>query len=106
MTLADLRKRVIFQNSVDVWIESCQEAGADWDNIPEYTRFISHLKENRLNLRAFNLCAHEAGATEKKKTDFAEALRATNDPNAAVHTIKLNDAALDTIQKFHQQRAT
>jgi hypothetical protein len=102
MTLTDLRKRVIFQNSIDVWIESCLEVGADWSSVPDYMRFISYLKDCSLNLKAFTLCAHEAGATEKAKTDFAEALKATGDPNAATYTIKLNDGALDLIRGFRR----
>jgi hypothetical protein len=101
MTLNDLRKRVLFQNSIDVWIESCQDAGIDWNRLPEYMRFIAYLRGLQLNLRAFNLCAHEAGAVEKEKTEFAEALRNTRDPNAATYTIKLSDAAIESIRRFH-----
>ena len=53
-------------------------------------------------MKAFNLCAHEAGATEEKKTKFADILAETKntDPNAATYTIKLNDNTIDVIRKF------
>jgi hypothetical protein len=55
-----------------------------------------------LQLKAFNLCAHEAGATEEKKSKFAELLGETkdSDPNAATYTIKLNDNSIAMIRKF------
>lgn len=101
MTLDDLKQKVIFHNSIDVWIASCEEKGVNWNNIDNYKRFIAFLKKNNLNLKAFNLCSHEAGAVEKEKTDFAERLRQLNDPDAATYTIKLNDNALELIRKFH-----
>ena len=102
MTLDDLRQKVIYQNSIDVWIASCEDKNVNWNNTEDYKKFISFLRENNLNLKAFTLCAHEAGAVEKEKTDFAETLREMNDPNAATYTIKLNDTAIDLIKKFHQ----
>ena len=101
MTLEDLRKKVIFQNSIDVWIASCQEKGIPWNNISEYKRFIAFLRDNHLDLKAFTLCAHEAGAVEKEKIDFAESLRELNEKDAATYTIKLNDRAVQLIRQFH-----
>ena len=48
------------------------------------------------------MCAHEAGATEEKKTKFADTLAETkdSDPNSATYTIKLNDITIDVIRKF------
>ena len=65
-------------------------------------KFISYLLENNLHLKAFNLCAHEAGATEEKKTKFADILAETksSDPNSATYTIKLNDNTINVIRKF------
>ena len=102
MTLDDLRQKVIYQNSIDVWIATCEDNNVNWNNTEDYKKFISYLRENNLNLKAFTLCAHEAGAVEKEKTDFAETLREIKDPNAATYTIKLNDSAIDLIKKFHQ----
>lgn len=103
MALADLRRKVIFHNSIDVWIESCHDAGVDWSSVAGYMRFIAHLRQSGLNLKTFNLCSHEAGAVEREKTDFADALRALKDPNAATYTIKLSDAALESVRRFHQK---
>ena len=102
LALDIIRRKVFFHNSVDVWISACEEKNLEWNNTENYKKFISFLLENNLQLKAFNLCAHEAGATEEEKTKFTELLaeeKGTN-PNAATYTIKLNDHSIDLIRKF------
>ena len=105
LALDVIRKRVFFHNSIDVWISACDENNVDWFDVEEYKRFIAYLLKNNLHLKAFNLCTHEAGATEEKKSKFAEILGETknSDPNAATYTIKLNDESIATIRKFSFQ---
>ena len=102
MSLDEIRKKVIFHNSVDVWIAACSERDdVVWTNTEDYKKFIAYLLKNNLNLKAFNLCAHEAGATEDEKVKFTEILAETKeDPNSLTYTIKLNDAALTTIRAY------
>ena len=102
LALDIIRKKVFFHNSIDVWISACEEKNLDWFNIESYKKFISYLLKNNLQMKAFNLCAHEAGATEEKKTKFADSLAETKDtdPNSATYTIKLNDNTIDVIRKF------
>ena len=97
-----IRKKVLFHNSVDVWISACEEKNTDWNNIENYKKFIEYLLKNNLQLKAFNLCAHEAGAVEEEKTKFTELLAEEKNinPNAATYTIKLNDNSIDLIRKF------
>ena len=103
MSLDEIRKKVMFHNSIDVWIATCIEKNMSWADPEHYKKFISYLLSNNLNLKAFSLCAHEAGATEQEKTKFADALSESKDPNAATYTIKLNDATLNVIRKFNLQ---
>lgn len=101
MSLSDLRQKVIFHNSVDVWIAFCAEKNYNWTNTNNYRKFIAFLLENNLNMKAFTLCAHEAGDDEAEKTKFAESLsNSTDDPNSKIYTIKLNDSAMNIICKF------
>ena len=101
MSLEQLRKKVIFHNSVDVWIAACNERQINWSDAEKYQKFISYLLQNNLNLKAFSLCAHEAGDTEVEKTKFVESLSEIKNPNASVYTIKLSDSALDAINKYN-----
>ena len=102
LSLDVIRKKVFFHNSIDVWISACEEKNIEWFDIEQYKKFISYLLKNNLHLKAFNLSAHEAGATEEKKTKFADSLAETKDtdPNSATYTIKLNDNTIDVIRKF------
>ena len=103
MSLDEIRKKVMFHNSIDVWIATCTEKNIAWSDTGNYKKFISYLLKNDLNLKTFSLCAHEAGATEQEKTKFADTLSESKDPNAATYTIKLNDVTLDIIRKFNLQ---
>ena len=102
LALDVIRKKVFFHNSVDVWISACEEKNIDWNSTENYKKFIEYLLKNDLQLKAFNLCAHEAGATEEEKTKFTELLaeEKNTNPNAATYTIKLNDKSIDLIRKF------
>jgi len=99
MSLDEIRKKVIFHNSVDVWIAACFEKNIPWTNPEDYKKFISHLLSFNLNLKAFNLCAHEEDATEDEKTKFTDILSDTkDDPNSLTYTIKLNASVLEIIR--------
>ena len=102
MSLDSLRQKVIFQNSIDVWIAVCQDKNLEWNSPDNYKKFISYLLKNNLNLKAFTLCAHEAGAVEQEKTDFVDVLAQikAQDPNAATYTIRLTDSAMTILKAF------
>jgi len=103
LALDVIKKKVFYHNSVDVWISACEEKNIDWNSIENYKKFISYLLKNNLQLKAFNLCAHDAGAVEVEKTKFTELLaeEKNTNPNAATYTIKLNDKSLTLIRKFN-----
>jgi len=103
LALDVIKKKVFYHNSVDVWMSACEEKNIDWNSTENYKKFISYLLKNNLQLKAFNLCAHEAGAVEVEKTKFTELLaeEKNTNPNAATYTIKLNDKSLALIRKFN-----
>ena len=102
LALDVIRKKVFFHNSIDVWISACNENNIDWFSTKNYKKFIAYLLKNNLQMKAFNLCTHEAGVTEEKKSKFAELLGETkdSDPNSATYTIKLSDNSIAMIRKF------
>jgi hypothetical protein len=104
MTLDELRKKAIYQNTVDTWIAVCEEKKIDWYETENYKKFISFLNENKLKMQKFPLCIKEAGSEYERgrdKTKFAETLSESEDPNAAAYTVKLNDPTVEIIRKFH-----
>jgi len=103
MSLEQLRKKVIYQNTVDIWIAACDEKNIDWYETENYKKFIIFLNKNNLKLQKFPLCIKEVGSEFERgrdKTKFAETLAQSEDPNAAAYTIKLNDATMKIIRKF------
>ena len=103
MTLEELRKKAIYQNTIDVWIAACEEKNTDWYETENYKKFIAYLTKNELKMQKFPLCVKETGGMYERgqdKTKFAEILSESEDPNAAAYTIKLNDNAIELIRNF------
>jgi hypothetical protein len=103
MTLDDLRKKVIFQNSIDVWIVACAEKNIDWHDSENYQKFIKFLREQNLNLKKYSLCVSDAESMDefdRKKAKFAESLSEVHTPDAETYTVKLNDSAVSVIRNF------
>ena len=103
MSLEQLRKKVIYQNTIDIWIAACDEKNIDWSETENYKKFIIFLNNNNLKMQKFSLCVKEVGSEFERgrdKTKFAEILAESEDPNAAAYTIKLNDKTMEIIRKF------
>ena len=104
MTLEELRSKALFQNTIDTWIMLCEEKKSDWFLPEDYKKFIAHLFKSGLKLQKFPLCIKETGGMYQRgrdKTQFAETLAQSNDPNAAAYTIKLSDGTINIIRQFN-----
>ena len=103
MTLEDLRKKAIYQNSIDTWIAVCEEKNVEWYETEHYKKFVDYLLKAGLNMKKFPLCIKETGGTYergKDKTQFAETLAQYNEPNSAAYTLKLNDQTISIVRNF------
>jgi len=103
LALDNIRKKVAYQNTVDIWIAMCQEQDADWNSTEIYRKFIAYLLKTSLTMKKFPLCIKESGGNFERghdKTEFGEKLSESNDENSAVYTIKLNDTAMNIIREF------
>jgi len=104
MTLEELRSKALFQNTIDTWIMLCEEKNLDWFLPENYMRFIAHLFKSGLKLQKFPLCIKESGGMYqrgKNKTQFAETLAQSTDPNAAAYTVRLSDDVIKIIRQFN-----
>ena len=104
MSLDTLRQKVIYQNTIDVWIGVCEEKNMDWNETKNYKIFIDYLLNQNLNLKKFPLCVSDADSVEEKtrqKVKFAELLSKEENPQSATYTIRLNDSTIDMIRKFN-----
>ena len=103
LALDNIRKKVAYQNTVDIWIAMCQEQDTDWNSTEIYRKFIAYLLKTSLTMKKFPLCIKESGGNFERghdKTEFGEKLSESNDENSAVYTIKLNDVAINIIREF------
>jgi len=103
LALDNIRKKVAYQNTVDIWIAMCQEQDTDWNSTEIYRKFIAYLLKTSLTMKKFPLCFKESGGNFERgldKTEFGEKLSESNDENSAVYTIKLNETAMNIIREF------
>ena len=103
LALDEIRKKVIYQNSVDIWIAVCYEKGVDWNDTNGYKKFIAYLLKSNLKMQKFPLCIKESGGDFERghdKTKFGEELSESNDEVSAAYTVKLNDPAVEIIRGF------
>ena len=77
LALDEIRKKVIYQNTVDIWIAVCYEKGVDWNDTNGYKKFIAYLLKSNLKMQKFPLCIKESGGDFERghdKTKFGEEL--------------------------------
>ena len=103
MTLDDLKQKVIYQNTLDVWVGACEEKNIKWDDTKNYRRFIDYLLNQNINMKKFPLCVSSSDSqieSEREKAKFAEVLSQTKEPNCETYTVRLNDSTIEMIRKF------
>ena len=105
MALEELRKKVLYQNSIEIWIGVCKEKNIDWYNTDNYKKFITFLLNNNLDMKQISICFDESDREKSfdsghSKKMFANKLAEINEKNSACYTIKLNDVNIELIRKF------
>ena len=103
MALEELRKKVIYQNSIEIWIGACKEKNIDWYETENYKKFIAFLLKNNLKMKPISICFDESNSISEgrgNKKRFANKLAESKDENSACYSIKLNDATIELIRKF------
>lgn len=106
MALEELRKKVIYQNSIEIWIETCKEKNIDWYETTNYKKFIDFLLKNNLNMQKIAVCFDESDRDKSfdsghSKKVFANKLAESKDDGSACYTIKLNDVNIQLIRQFN-----
>nr|MDW7640774.1 hypothetical protein [Nitrosarchaeum sp.] len=71
MSLDEIRKKVLYQNSIEVWIGLSKEKNMDWVDTENYKKFIAFLLKNDLKMKQMSICFDEsdnasAGGHSKK----------------------------------------
>ena len=103
MALEELRKKVLYQNSIEVWIGISKEKKINWVDTDNYQKFIAFLLKNNQKMKQMPICFDESDKASEgghSKKVFANNLAAINNENSACYSIKLNDGAIELIRKF------
>ncbi len=103
MTIEELRKKVLYQNSIEIWIGASEEKNIDWFDTENYKKFIAFLLKNNLNMKQMTICFDESDTASyggHSKKAFANKLAEFKDEHSACYSIKLNDANIELIRKF------
>ena len=103
MALEELRKKVLYKNSIEIWIGASKEKNIDWFDTENYKKFIAFLLKNNLNMKQMSICFDESDKVSEgghSKRAFANKLAAFKDENSSCYSIKLNDGNIELIRKF------
>ena len=103
MALEELRKKVLYQNSIEIWIGISKEKSMDWIDTELYQKFIAFLLKNNLNMKKMSICFDESDTASEgghSKKVFANKLAEINVDNSSCYSIKLNDNTIELIRKF------
>jgi len=104
MALEELRKKVLYQNSIEIWIGISTEKKLDWVDTDNYKKFIAFLLKNELKMKQMSICFDESDTASyggHSKKVFANKLAAINDETSFCYSIKLNDGTIELIRKFN-----
>lgn len=100
-----LRRDVLFHNTVDVWINLCEEYGIEWNDIKGYLGFIDFLSSLKIKMNPMNLCIKETGGLYqrgKKKADFLDSLSKVG-KSRPVFIIKLDDSLVSKLREYFER---
>ncbi len=100
--LEELRRKALFQNTVDVWVALCNENGKDWHNADGYREFMRYLISRGVKMNPFNLCVKETGGYERsrEKLSLLDTLANINSADSKVYIVRLDDGTLKVIRGF------
>ena len=81
----ELKKQLLYNNTLDVWTALCAERGKEWKNLDEYQKFLEHLKSQGVKLDISVVCPPIKGFSDKPPKAF---------------NIKLDDPTIQKIRQF------
>jgi len=84
-TLDELKAKLIFQNSMDVWITLCREKNWDRREYSRYAQFIKHLQEKNVQL---------------KKAPQGHPIKESQGKVVETYTMKLDSVMIEKIRSF------
>jgi hypothetical protein len=96
LTLDELRKKLLYNDLLDVWLSFCDEKGLAWSDRLAFDRFLIHLQSRGVVIKELGVCVPEEG----RKGEF---LKIISDGTASLKTrvIRLDEKAVAAIRSFN-----
>ncbi len=63
--LEELRRSLLYNNTLEVWTALCAERKNDWKNVDAYHAFLEHLKNQGIKLDVSVVCPPIKGFSDK-----------------------------------------
>ena len=96
MTLEDLRKSLLYNDVMDVWIALCEERGWNWNDFRGYFRFLEYLQGAGVSVNELGVCAQERG----KKAALVRAISHLRNTPLRTQVVKLDERVIATARGF------
>ena len=87
-TLEELRKTLLYQNTVDVWMTLCTEKGWEWRDADAYQQFIDFLRAQGVSLATLKV-KHSVNQFAGKPVQ--------------TYSIRLDDTLMPKVKEFKQE---
>lgn len=95
LKLEELRKKLLFNTTLDVWIALCEEYSRDWFDPVGYEKFIDFLREREVTLLPVSVM-DEAG----RKSEFMQQGSDMLGRSPSKFNLRLDDAVVKTVREF------
>jgi hypothetical protein len=96
MSLEDLRKSLLYNDVMDVWIALCEERGWNWNDFRRYFRFLEHLHRAGVSVNELGVCAQERG----KKAALVRAISRLRDTPLRTQVVRLDERVIAAARGF------
>ena len=93
--LEELRKKLLFNTTLDVWIAFCEDYSRDWFDPVGYEKFIEFLQERKLSLLPVSVM-DEAG----RKSEFMQQGLDTLGRSPSKFNMRLDEGTMKIILEY------
>lgn len=95
LKLEELRKKLLFNTSLDVWIALCEDNSIDWFDPIAYEKFIDFLREKEIALLQVSVMDET-----DRKSEFMQQGFEILERNPSKFNLRLDDIAMKAILEY------
>jgi len=99
LKLEELRKKLLFNTSLDVWIALCEDNSMEWFDPISYEKFIDFLREKKIALLPVSVMDEV-----DRKSEFMQQGFETLGRSPSKFNLRLDDVAVKIILEFKSSK--